>query len=78
MRGRLEELERVKGIGPSWSAWEAAALPLCYTRNERVYFNESIKKSQVYFKTNRFESVMVTLFIVLSSFFIFLFLKNRK
>ena len=26
-------LERVKGIEPSYSAWEAAALPLSYTRN---------------------------------------------
>ena len=25
-------LERVKGIEPSYSAWEAAALPLSYTR----------------------------------------------
>ena len=27
------DLERVKGIEPSYSAWEAAALPLSYTRN---------------------------------------------
>lgn len=26
------DLERVKGIEPSLSAWEAAALPLSYTR----------------------------------------------
>ena len=26
-------MERVKGIEPSYSAWEAAALPLSYTRN---------------------------------------------
>jgi hypothetical protein len=26
-------LERVKGIEPSYSAWEAAALPLSYTRD---------------------------------------------
>ncbi len=26
-------LERVKGIEPSYSAWEAAALPLSYTRS---------------------------------------------
>jgi hypothetical protein len=25
-------VERVKGIEPSYSAWEAAALPLSYTR----------------------------------------------
>ena len=28
------EMERVKGIEPSYSAWEAAALPLSYTRNK--------------------------------------------
>ena len=27
-----EELERVKGIEPSYAAWEAAVLPLNYTR----------------------------------------------
>jgi hypothetical protein len=27
-----EQLERVKGIEPSYSAWKAAALPLSYTR----------------------------------------------
>jgi hypothetical protein len=26
------DVERVKGIEPSYSAWEAAALPLSYTR----------------------------------------------
>jgi hypothetical protein len=28
----VEELERVKGIEPSYLAWEATALPLSYTR----------------------------------------------
>jgi hypothetical protein len=28
----IDELERVKGIEPSYSAWKAAALPLSYTR----------------------------------------------
>ena len=28
------KLERVKGIEPSYSAWEAAALPLSYARLE--------------------------------------------
>lgn len=28
------ELERVKGIEPSYAAWEAAVLPLNYTRSE--------------------------------------------
>ena len=34
LSGRSSEgrLERVKGIEPSYSAWEAAALPLSYTR----------------------------------------------
>ena len=27
-----EDLERVAGIEPAYSAWKAAALPLCYTR----------------------------------------------
>jgi hypothetical protein len=27
-----EEMERVKGIEPSYAAWEAAVLPLNYTR----------------------------------------------
>ena len=28
-------MERVKGIEPSYEAWEAAVLPLNYTRSER-------------------------------------------
>ena len=28
----LALLERVMGIEPTYSAWKAAALPLCYTR----------------------------------------------
>ncbi len=33
VRVELElELERVKGIEPSYAAWEAAVLPLNYTR----------------------------------------------
>ncbi len=30
-------MERVKGIEPSYSAWEAAALPLSYTRNFFIF-----------------------------------------
>jgi hypothetical protein len=30
-------LERVMGIEPTSSAWEADALPLCYTRLRREY-----------------------------------------
>ncbi len=29
----IGELERVKGIEPSYEAWEAAVLPLNYTRS---------------------------------------------
>lgn len=32
---KLSGVERVKGIEPSSSAWEAAALPLSYTRDMR-------------------------------------------
>ena len=31
----------MKGIEPSYSAWEAAALPLSYTRNYLQYMNNS-------------------------------------
>ena len=30
--GAAEGMERVKGIEPSYAAWEAAVLPLNYTR----------------------------------------------
>lgn len=33
---RLENLERAKGIEPSYAAWEAAVLPLNYARGVRV------------------------------------------
>jgi hypothetical protein len=33
------ELERVKGIEPSYSAWKAAALPLSYTRDFKDLMN---------------------------------------
>jgi hypothetical protein len=29
----VKKVERVKGIEPSYAAWEAAVLPLNYTRN---------------------------------------------
>ena len=32
-----EKLERVKGIEPSYAAWEAAVLPLNYTRTVGAY-----------------------------------------
>ncbi len=28
-------MERVMGIGPTWPAWKAGALPLSYTRSQR-------------------------------------------
>jgi hypothetical protein len=31
------ELERVKGIEPSYEAWEAAVLPLNYTRGTAAF-----------------------------------------
>ena len=41
-------LERAKGIEPSWSAWEAAALPLCYARDGTTY-TLIFPKSQAFF-----------------------------
>jgi len=34
---QLEKKERVKGIGPSYPAWEAGVLPLNYTRRTQIY-----------------------------------------
>ena len=34
--GEIKEVERVKGIEPSYEAWEAAVLPLNYTRATRI------------------------------------------
>ena len=36
----LFDLERVKGIEPSYAAWEAAVLPLNYTREGPVLHRE--------------------------------------
>src|SRR3546814_6776835 len=33
---KRQGLERVAGIEPAYSAWKAAALPLCYTRSRRM------------------------------------------
>ena len=33
LRNPVENRERVEGIEPSYAAWEAAVLPLNYTRN---------------------------------------------
>ena len=34
-------MERVKGIEPSYEAWEAAVLPLNYTRSRRGFYRQS-------------------------------------
>ena len=47
LSGRSSEgrLERVKGIEPSYSAWEAAALPLSYTRIGSCLFHSGIYRA---------------------------------
>ncbi len=39
------KLERVKGIEPSFSAWEADVLPLNYTRKLGNYTNSTVGRS---------------------------------
>ena len=46
-------MERVKGIEPSFSAWEADVLPLNYTRN-RVLSNSLTRRS---YRTNGHSAV---------------------
>ena len=41
------QLERVKGIEPSYAAWEAAVLPLNYTRADNSKSEEYIQFSDV-------------------------------
>lgn len=36
LKKKLDEMERVTGIEPASAAWEAAVLPLNYTRNRSV------------------------------------------
>ena len=46
----LNGLERVKGIEPSYAAWEAAVLPLNYTRKKRQsYCQEMMSSEEVVF-----------------------------
>jgi hypothetical protein len=40
----VKELERVKGIEPSYSAWKAAALPLSYTRVATDHLSRRISR----------------------------------
>ena len=44
-------MERVKGIEPSSSAWEAGALPLCYTRGIRYNIQQlfDLSRGNLYF-----------------------------
>jgi hypothetical protein len=39
MDGNTKEMERVMGIEPTLAAWEAAVLPLNYTRMDRRHCN---------------------------------------
>jgi hypothetical protein len=47
-------VERVKGIEPSYSAWEADVLPLNYTRRLKAFllYPGVVKKSMMDFKKN--------------------------
>ena len=42
-RGAEKLLERVKGIEPSYAAWEAAVLPLNYTRTHAMVANATAR-----------------------------------
>jgi hypothetical protein len=43
-------MERVKGIEPSYAAWEAAVLPLNYTRMGRILTAERFERQLVLFR----------------------------
>ena len=43
-------MERVKGIEPSWSAWEADVLPLNYTRGADLDNNYSKNRFSIHLK----------------------------
>ena len=52
----LKQMERVKGIEPSCSAWEAGALPLCYTRRSSLNITLKTNLSScpfLFFQKNR-------------------------
>jgi hypothetical protein len=44
----VAQLERVKGIEPSYSAWKAAALPLSYTRARPINYHVAPAASTTY------------------------------
>ena len=39
-------LERLMGVEPTYAAWEAAVLPMNYSRVNGVYYNSSFGKKQ--------------------------------
>ena len=42
----ISELERLMGVEPTYAAWEAAVLPMNYSRVNGVYYNSSFWKKQ--------------------------------
>ena len=40
-------MERVAGIEPAYSAWKAAALPLCYTRDATLHIAASRRSASL-------------------------------
>ncbi len=47
MREASELLERVKGIEPSYEAWEASVLPLNYTRDRPLLTTPSLSRNSL-------------------------------
>lgn len=39
-------LERLMGVEPTYAAWEAAVLPMNYSRVNGAYYNSSVRKKQ--------------------------------
>jgi hypothetical protein len=65
---REEEEKRVKGIEPSCAAWEAAVLPLNYTREEIFDFRFCDYRLQPKQIANRFSTPNAVACAVLSAF----------
>ena len=42
----ISELERLMGVEPTYAAWEAAVLPMNYSRVNGIYYNSSFWKKQ--------------------------------
>ena len=49
-KNRAEGLERVKGIEPSYAAWEAAVLPLNYTRESLKNSDSFLERGKGFFR----------------------------